>query len=166
MIQISQETREAILQKALNQNGRTQREIAATHNIGFSTLQKWLKQRRDETGSHQNTRINSTGKLNPAERFQHLIATETLDEAAQGVYCRKHGLYSFQLTQWKDEFMSKNDERKALQGPTAAEFKALQAENMLLKKELRRKDSALAETAALLVLKKKVNILLGEDEDA
>lgn len=165
MKQISQEAREAILQKAINRNGQTLTEIAAIHNVGFSTLQKWLKKRRDEASKNHNNQMNSKGKLSPAQRFQHLITTATLDETALGVYCREHGLYSFQLTQWKDEFMSKNEERKSVQGPTAAEFKALQAENALLKKELRRKDSALAETAALLVLKKKVNMLLGMDED-
>jgi hypothetical protein len=46
------------------------------------------------------------------------------------------------------------------------ELKALRAENGLLKKELRRKESALAEAAALLILKKKVQSLWGTDEDS
>ncbi len=46
-----------------------------------------------------------------------------------------------------------------------AELKALRAENNLLKKELRRKDSALAEATALLILKKKANLIWGVDED-
>lgn len=164
MKHITLEAREAILQKALNRNGDTLTEIAAKHNVGFSTLQKWLRKRRDEAGKNDTKQNGSKGKISQGQRFQHLLATAPLDENALGVYCRAHGLYSFQLTEWKDEFMSKNEERKA-QGPTVAEFKALQAENILLKKELRRKDAALAETAALLVLKKKVNMLLGMDED-
>jgi hypothetical protein len=38
-------------------------------------------------------------------------------------------------------------------------------ENRTLKKELRRKDKALAETTALLVLKKKAASIWGEPED-
>ena len=52
MKHISLEAREAILQKALNRNGDTLTEIAAKHNVGFSTLQKWLRKRRDEAGKN------------------------------------------------------------------------------------------------------------------
>ena len=45
------------------------------------------------------------------------------------------------------------------------EMKALQKENEQLKKDLRRKDKALAETSALLVLKKKANLIWGDLED-
>jgi transposase len=41
----------------------------------------------------------------------------------------------------------------------------LKHENNALKKELNRKEKALAETAALLVLKKKVHSLWENDED-
>lgn len=44
-------------------------------------------------------------------------------------------------------------------------MKTLRNENKALKKELNRKDKALAETAALLVLQKKVNEIWGSDED-
>ena len=46
-----------------------------------------------------------------------------------------------------------------------SEVKNLRAENNALKKELNRKDKALAETAALLVLQKKVRAIWGESED-
>jgi len=45
-----------------------------------------------------------------------------------------------------------------------AEIKQLKTENKALKKELNRKERALAETAALLVLKKKVHEIWGTDE--
>lgn len=45
-------------------------------------------------------------------------------------------------------------------------MKTLRAENKALKKELNRKDRALAETAALLVLQKKVHEIWGNDEDS
>ena len=42
--------------------------------------------------------------------------------------------------------------------------KQLKAENKALKKEINRKDKALAETAALLVLQKKVQEIWGSNE--
>ena len=46
-----------------------------------------------------------------------------------------------------------------------SEVKALRAENKLLKQDLQRKNKALAETTALLVLKKKANLIFGESRD-
>ena len=48
----------------------------------------------------------------------------------------------------------------------AAERKADKKRIKQLEKELKRKDAALAETAALLVLRKKLNAYWGEDEDS
>ena len=49
--------------------------------------------------------------------------------------------------------------------PVPGETRQLREENKRLKKELRRKDKALAETSALLVLKKKAHLIWGELED-
>ena len=97
-----------------------------------------------------------------AERFQHLMVTAPLDAVAVGAYCREKGLYSSQLQQWKDDFMKTNDTKE----PHAAqmELKALRSENKLLKQDIARKDRALAETTALLVLKKKANLIWPDSE--
>jgi hypothetical protein len=67
-----------------------------------------------------------------------------------GAYCRKHGLYPHQLTQWEAYFMTKNIPSKNSHQPTA-EVKALQAESKSLKHIIPRNDKVLAETVALLV---------------
>jgi len=41
----------------------------------------------------------------------------------------------------------------------------MKAKNKKLESELRRKDKALAEASALLILKKKANLIWGESED-
>ena len=95
--------------------------------------------------------------------MQHIIATASLDEAAIGVYCRERGLYTHQLEAWKTDFMKENNSKdhQAL----LAEMKVLRSENKMLKQDIRRKDRALAETAALLILKKKAEELWGDPED-
>ena len=49
---------------------------------------------------------------------------------------------------------------------SALKMRQLSQQNQKLKRELTRKDKALAETAALLVLQKKVNAIWGRDEDS
>ena len=124
-------------------------------------MQKWIRQSRAGTLTNKELKVAS-GEFSPAERFAHLVATSALDEVNLGSYCRKKGLYSFQLTQWKEAFMKQSESLK--QNEHLAELKKLRLENKELKQDVRRKDRALAETTALLVLKKKANVIWGESE--
>ena len=154
--------------KALHRGGeQTLESVAMELGIGYSTLTRWM------------TQVN-TGKLtaplaasvsasrrpedwSAPEQWQALLDTANLTEPALGVYCRRHGLYTHHLQQWKDAFMRKQDD-----APTQrykAEIRDLKEQNKALQRELLRKEKALAEAAALLVLKKKVQALYGEDED-
>lgn len=161
MKRLSDEAKQQIIKKALTNSGQSIAEIAATHNIGYSTLQKWLSLHRQNTSSTGGPQTPMT----TAERFNHLVATAGLDEAAVGAYCRERGIFSFQLAEWKNEFMS-NERNPKKQLEHAAELKALRLENKRLTQDLARKEKALAETAALLVLKKKADLIWGENEDA
>lgn len=163
MQKISTSAKQAIVEKALARDGRTLSEIAKTHNIGLSTLSKWLRHYRKYGRIVEQGALMSSQDCSISDRFQHLIATASLDEAALGVYCRERGIYSFQLAAWKEAFMAQKDPEK--KQSNLAELKALRAENKKLKQEVRRKDSALAEATALLVLKKKAALIWGEGED-
>ncbi len=163
MKRLSSQARQMIVEKALGRKGQPLTEVAESHNIGYSTLQKWIKRYRDNAQDNGDKGVRSKTKINQADQFKHLVAISNLDESALGAYCREHGLYSFQLKQWKEEFMGKNKDQKTQKD--LAELKALRTENKLLKQELRRKESALAETAALLILKKKANSIWGVVED-
>jgi transposase-like protein len=161
MQRFSIEKREAIVAKALCRKNQTLREVAEANGVGFSTLQKWLKLSREGKPIHPNKPL--THQLTRAERFRLLCEAESLDEKALGIFCRKNGIFSHQLQQWKGEFMSNANQDK--NQSRDAELKKLKAEIKLLKKELNRKDRALAETSALLILKKKANLIWGKDED-
>lgn len=165
MTRLSEAAKKSIVEKALSKNSKSKAEIASLHNIGYSTLQKWIFKYKHEMGIIKNSNKPAGNiQLTNSEKFQHLLATSMLDEIAVGAYCREHGLYSFQMQQWKNEFMSKDDNRK--KQAQQSELKALKAENKLLKQDLLRKDRALAETTALLILKKKADLIWGEPEDA
>jgi len=97
------------------------------------------------------------------ERLDIIMMCHSLDEKSMNEYCRTHGIYPHHLTQWKQAFMSGTPGTQKIKGHS--EIKMLKSENKALKKELQRKEKALAETAALLVLKKKAHEIWGTDED-
>lgn len=164
MRQISTEIKETILKKVLNRGNETIESVAQANGVSNSALNKWLKHYR-ETGelSRKNERAACSPHLNRPAQFNHLINTATLDEESLGAYCRQHGLYRHQLEQWKGLFM--NDDQSKKTSVDSAKLRSLKAENNQLKKDLRRKEKALAEASALLILKKKADLIWGEAED-
>jgi hypothetical protein len=95
-----------------------------------------------------------------------VLETASLNEAELGEYCRKKGLYAEQVEQWKQACEKANGTTVQLSKAEKEREKASKKQIKNLERELRRKDAALAETAALLVLQKKARALWGESEDA
>ena len=164
MVQLSAEGKAAVIAKALSRGDISLKQIASERGIGYSTLQKWLSEARkagkgDGCASHETIKDGSQ-KL----PLEHLLSTTELDDEAIGAYCRAQGIHSFQLKQWRDELMTHTAAGKK-ENKYSKEIKALRDENKRLKKDLHRKDKALAETSALLVLKKKADLIWGELAD-
>jgi len=93
-----------------------------------------------------------------------IISSSVLSEEALNEYCREQGIYPHHINQWKLDFANGNNLKE--QTVSRSELRTLKQENKVLKKELNRKDRALAETAALLVLQKKVHEIWENDEDS
>lgn len=160
---LSAEAKQLLVKKVLSGNGQTMTEIALTNNIGLSTLHQWVQRFKSEHKHETQTKCVAAASATLVERFKHLQATFGQEDVMVGTYCRKHGIYPQQLTQWESDFMKKDTSAK--QSESAAELKALRAEIKELKHLLLRKDKVLAETVALLVLKKKVAQIWGDDEE-
>lgn len=155
---LSLEAKENIVRKALKREGTTLIAIAKEHNIGYSTIQRWIK----EFGSGTLKESSGSKKpINKSEILNHIIATANLDDVSLGEYCRKHGIYSHQLQEWRKDMTKSSDNNNE----DKSNIKKLKLENDRLKKELKRKEKALAEASALLVMKKKADLIWGEDED-
>ncbi len=163
MRKLSAEAKQAIIDKVLARDGRTVVEIAKLHNISYSTLQKWIRKVRNGDIIDPVKSVKDNQALSLSERFTHLMATASLDETAVGIYCREHGLYAIQLTQWKEAFMTQKPDLKKQDNLT--ELRTLRLENKRLKQDVKRKNSALAEATALLILKKKASLIWGEVEE-
>ncbi|MBS3957832.1 MAG: transposase, partial [Xanthomonadaceae bacterium] len=97
-------------------------------------------------------------------RLEAVITTAALNEAAKSAWCREHGVYPSELDQWRASCttaLSNPEEARASPQATRASAKRIKE----LERDLLRKDRALAETAALLVLSKKVAAIFHKGED-
>ena len=149
---ITAATKESIVKKALSRGDKTLAEIALENGVGYSSLTKWVK---------FNQQKNYDKLVDRGQQFKHLRAVHGLSDAEVSAYCRQHGIYSMQLKEWEKDFMQPvSDDQKY-----KAENSKLRKRNAELERELRRKEKALAEAAALLVLKKKAEAIFGVDED-
>lgn len=100
----------------------------------------------------------------PEEKLQAVVEASQLSDADLGVYLRQKGLHESHLKQWRQEMIG------GLQSQAAHKKAKAKSEDtrriQQLERELHRKDKALAETAALLVLKKKVQQIWGDEDNS
>ena len=112
------------------------------------------------------------GQWTPVQRLLALNESHALVGPALHAWCREKGLFEHQLIQWRDAFCAAGQPAAASpaeQRLANAALRALQGRHEQLQREMRRKDRALAEAAALLVLQKKFQALVlqqseGEDK--
>jgi len=97
------------------------------------------------------------------ERLNRVNVCGSLDDGAVSEQSRQQGIYPHHVKQWQPDFMSKSKLNTTMTSRSA--LNDLKRGNGALKKELNRKDNALAETAALLVRQEKVNAIWGSDEE-
>jgi transposase-like protein len=95
--------------------------------------------------------------LGPLERAKLVLEASELGDEEVGKFLRQRGLHPEQLAQW----------REALEAALTSTPRRPRSESQRvreLERELARKDKALAETTALIVLQKKLALLFGEAE--
>jgi transposase-like protein len=103
-----------------------------------------------------------------ADKFTVVLETAGLNDTELGAYCRERGLFPEQVSRWRQAATDANAaplltmaEQKELERFRAQDQREIKA----LKKELQRKEKALAEAAALLVLRKKWEAFCLEDAE-
>jgi transposase len=155
--------KEKIMQKLLMPRAPSLRTLEAEAGVPRSTLSDWKKSARIEGVSKANKGPDVSPRPATAliytaeEKLALVLEAAALSDEQLGEFLRQRGLYSAQLTEWKAQ---------ALTGLRPARQDTVQAKKIAaLERELKRKDKALAETAALLVLKKKVQEIWGDEAD-
>lgn len=167
MARYAKELKESIIQKMMPPNNVPVSQLVRETGISDATLYTWRKK-----AVSQGVPVPGDGKnpdqWTPENKLAVIIETAALNQAELAAYCRKKGLFAEQIQQWKEAFVDgvsdKADHRPAQRKALAEERKKDKKTIKKLERELKRKDKALAETAALLVLTKKAQEIWGEPE--
>jgi transposase len=150
----SEEFKEAIVSKIVNRGARTIDEICLGEGITKSTAANWLRIRGKASGMVKQL---GTKQWSSEEKLNAVADIRGLTEEKFGEYLRREGLHSQQVLAWRDEMMRGLSQAR----PSAAKKDERDEKIKSLERELLRKDKALAEASALLILQKKIDLIWG-----
>jgi transposase-like protein len=159
---------QAVKKALMREDGISVKTIANELSIGYSTLQKWIVQTKNHelessddlsTNEYSMKHEKRPEDWSSQEKLAVIIKCGALDDNGESQLCREQGIFPHHIKQWTKDII-KSDISKNKTAPATSQMKR---KIKLLEKELNRKDKALAETAALLVLQKKVNHLWNQD---
>jgi len=156
----SPEFKEQALLKARHRGTRSVQSVAGELNMSPGTLKRWLQDsgKAGELAPGASVALDGpAASWSPSQRLTALQESYALSDAALGAWCRERGLFEHQLKQWRDAFCTP---AVPASREASGAFRELQRQHEQLQRELRRKEKALAEVAALLVLQKNFQALL------
>lgn len=164
MSRYSPERKEAILKKLLPPYPRSISEVAKEEGIPEATLYTWRKALR-EKGATVPKKNTSPGQWSAQTKLAVVAETYTMTEHELSTYCRSKGIYPEQIYAWRKDCLHGFMSSKEQEAEAKQQSRADKLEIKALKKELRYKEKALAETSALLVLRKKLRAFYGEEDE-
>jgi transposase len=162
-----------LVQRMLVPGGPTAAALSLEVGVHQTTLSLWRRQAatlgcvtqppkppRDSGPSHDPQRPEDR---TPEEKLRLVLEAAALPPANLGEFLRRHGIHEADLASWREAALEGLGERHRTQprGSAGTDHRRVRE----LERELRRKDKALAETAALLVLQKKVRAIWGDEDD-
>ena len=156
MARYSNEFKERAVARLLPPESAQVSRVSQEIGVSVATLERW---RADALSRPARERAWTA-----AARLEAVIATAAMDEAQRSAWCREKGVFPSDLAQWRESAMAalaQPEEARA----TAQETRADRRRIKELEKDLRHKEKALAETTALLVLKKKLQAIFQESGD-
>ena len=155
----SKEFKDAVATKIVNRGNQSIAEVCRQEGISLSAGRCWISERDRVPGMRSS---KSSWQWTAEEKLNAVIQSRSLSEAEIGLFLRKEGLHSHQISGWRAEILTAlgSIRRRANKDNSAQRIRELE-------RDLNRKDKALAEASALLILQKKVNLIWGnksEDE--
>jgi transposase-like protein len=155
----TQSFKDAMVKKLSGPEAKSAGALAQEVGVPQSTLSRWLRDcgRHSEEGT-EGTMGKRAENWSAEEKFRAVLEYERLEEEARGKCLREKGLYEVDIQRWRAEVLGALGKKPRKGDAQGQRIRVLEA-------ELRRKESALAETAALLVLKKKAQAIWGDRED-
>ena len=153
----SKEFKESIVQKIMMPGGPTIMQIAEKNGLHHSSVRNWIKIYANHSS------MKKSKEWSPEKKLMAVAQTLTMTENEIGEFLRSNGLHTNELEEWKQLFYSslKPVGRPKLD-PELVELRAKEKE---LSRDLKRKDKALAEMSARVILLKKSHLLFGVNEE-
>jgi len=162
--QYSKEFKEKVLKRLEPPTNVTVPQIAKELSIPKTTIYQWIKTCKGNKDEVVNTN-KVPKKWSSKDKFHVVLETSTLTEEGLAAYCRRKGLYVEEVKEWTRQCIDANIKDSKDPEKLEEELKAEKQKIKVLEKELRVKEKALAETAALLVLRKKAQAIWGDPEE-
>jgi len=159
----SEAFKEQALAKVFRRGDRTIESVAEELNMSVFTLKGWMKKTLPNDQNRAVRKETRPEDWRAEERLLALQESHGLEGEALHAWCREKGLFSHHLAQWKADCCRSLGTVDGREG--ARELRALKEDNQRLERELARKEKALAEVAALLVLQTKYQALLGGEAE-
>ena len=158
----SLERKVAVLAKMLPPNNMPLGRLAKEEGISVATLAKWRAEARARGQFLPDANAGPEGWTSD-DKLAAVIETASLNEAELGEYCRRRGIYAEQLAVWREACARANDWERTASRQIARERKEANKRVQQLERKLARKEKALAEAAALMILRKKVDAIWGPE---
>ena len=151
---------EQALVKVYSRGNRSVKSVAEDLNVNHHTLKYWMKNKVVTNMGAPTAREKRPPDWTAAEQFAALQATHGLPDEALQAWCREHGIFPHHLTSWQAAFCA--EVKEPVTG--VREMRTLKDKVAKLEREIVRKNGALAEAAALLILQKKFRALWEDEE--
>lgn len=139
-------------------------QIVREQGIPKKTLYAWRRELLDR-GMAVPKNGQNAGEWSSAEKFAVVVETASLNSAELAEYCRRKGLFAEQIAAWREACSAANESTGQLTRKEREQAKSDRIRIRKLEKELDRKEKALAEAAALLILRKKAQAIWGDKEE-
>ncbi len=160
----SEEFKESIIKKMMPPNPVSVLQLCKDTGVSDVTLYKWRKAYRNR-GISVPSKQTKPDDWSAEDKLAVVIETAPLNEHQLSEYCRRKGLYPEQVEQWKVSALSGYQQSAQVRQEKQRSRQEDKKKIRELEKQLHRKDKALAETAALLVLSKKCEAIWGVNEE-
>jgi len=154
----SERIKEAMVMKLTSPGAPSACALSREVDIPQSTLSRWVRECATVGKGGGGMKAKRPQDWKAEEKLAAVLEYEKLEEDQRGAYLREKGLHTVHIERWKEEIVERlKSSKSSKKDPRDKKIRELE-------KELGRKDKALAEAAALLVLKKKADNIWGDSE--
>jgi transposase-like protein len=165
-VEYNEKFKRKMVQRLLGPDAKSAAALSKEVNVHPGTLSRWLREAStvasmvaDKPTAPGPTKVSRSAE----DKLRIVLAVEKCSPSEEGALLRQEGVHEAELLRWREAMTAALEDGR---GETATGKSAGQSKRIrLLERELNRKNRALAEAAALLVLQKKVRSIWGDEDD-